>query len=110
MRMEAIAKPGDHAEISATPSQSPEQVSILVRRGSHHPPVHADDPRLEKIVATETMLARQPAEAAAQGQAGDARGRDQPSGRREAMVLRCGVECAPEHAAAGLREAAAGRP
>ena len=54
----------------------------------------------DQVVGREPVLAHQPAEAAAERQAGDAGARDRAAGDREPVLAGGGVELAPGHAAA----------
>ena len=57
----------------------------------------------DEVVAGEAVLAHQPADAAAEREAGDAGGRDEAAGRREAVRLRLVVDVGPDGAAADGR-------
>ncbi len=62
----------------------------------------------EQVVDSGAVLAHQPADAAAEGEAGDAGVGDDPADRREPEELRLAVELAPEHAGLGARGARRG--
>ena len=70
--------------------------------------VGGDDVGGEQVVDGQAVLAHQPAEPAAEGQAGDAGVRHGAAGRGQAERLRLAVELAPQHAALARRRAAVG--
>ena len=70
--------------------------------------VGGDELDREQVVGGEPVLRHQPAEAAAERQAGNARRRDGAARDREAVLGRGGVELRPEHAALGRRRSLLG--
>jgi hypothetical protein len=63
---------GDDAEVAAAAAQRPEEVGVLVRRRAQPRTRCGDDLGRDQIVDGQPVRPRQPAEAAAEGQAGDA--------------------------------------
>ena len=90
---------GHHAEVPAPAPGAPEQLGVLGLRGRQRAPVRGDDLHRAQAVAGEAQLSLQPARAAAQGEAADARGRVPATGHREAVLLGGGVDVAPERSA-----------
>ena len=89
----------DDSEVAATAAQAPEQVGVLIGGRAHDVAVRGDDGAGHDVVAGETVLACQPAHAAAQRQPADAGVRDVAGRRGEAEGLRGTVQGA-EHRAA----------
>jgi hypothetical protein len=71
---------------------------VLVRGGGHEPAVGRDELDREQVVDRQAVLAREPADAAAERQPGDPGVRDLAAGDGEAVRLRLAVEVAPERA------------
>jgi hypothetical protein len=69
---------GDHAEVSASASERPEQVGVLLLGSGDKAAVGEHDVPLDQIVHSEAVLAAKIAMAAAQRESGDAGGRDDP--------------------------------
>ena len=90
----------DDAEVAAAAADRPEQVGVLVLARADALAARQDDLRLEQVVDREAALAGQVAEAAAEREAADAGGRDDPAGRGEAVLVGRGVDLAPGAAAA----------
>src|SRR5687768_8386007 len=64
---------GSDAEIAATTAaQRPEELGVRLRAGAEGLPLGVDQLDGEEVVAGEPILAREKADAAAEGQAGDA--------------------------------------
>jgi hypothetical protein len=95
--MEAEPERGHHAEVAAATPQSPHQVLV----GLDHAPVRGHHLGPDQVVAGDPVLADQPADAPAQGEAGHAGARDQAAGGREAVRLRRLVEVEPGRAGLG---------
>ena len=98
----------DDAEVAAAAAQAPEQVGVLGLGRVDEPAVCGDDVGADEVVAGEAVLAHQPADAAAEREAADAGGRDEPAGRCEPVCLGLVVDVGPDRAAAD-RRAAGGR-
>ncbi len=86
---------GDHAEVAAAAAQPPEQVGVLVGAGAHDATIGGHDRGRHQRVAAESVLPPEPAQAAAEREPGDARVRDDATGRREPVNLCGGVEVLP---------------
>ena len=91
----------DDAEVATAALERPQQVGVLARAGAgaHDAPIRGDDLGRHEVVDAEAVTAAQPADAAAQGEAGDAGIRDQASGHRERERLRLAIDVAPERSA-----------
>src|SRR5204863_9189807 len=74
-RMEGELERRDDAEVAAAAAQRPEQLGLLARRRRAHRAVGHDDARAQQVVDRHAVQARQPAEAAAEREAGYAGGR-----------------------------------
>src|ERR1039457_5082367 len=94
-RMQANFKRSDDAEVSASAANGPEQVFILRRAHRYVGTVGADDVGGYHVVATQSMLADEPADATAEGQPADTGGRDDAAGCGELVALSLAVECSP---------------
>jgi hypothetical protein len=70
--VELILERGDDAEVAAAAAQAPEEVLVLRGAGRQEPAVGSDHIRRDEIIDGQPVLAGQPAEAAAEGEAGDA--------------------------------------
>ena len=97
---------GDDPEVAAAAAQPPEELGVLGLARVHEPAVRGDDVGADEVVAREAVLAHQPADAAAEREAGDAGRRDQAAGRREPVRLRLVVDVGPHRAAADVARAA----
>ena len=84
----------DDAEVAAAAAQAPEQVGCSSALARTTRPSAVTTVAAERVAA-EAVLAPEPAEAAAQREPGDARVRDDATGRREPVSLRRGVEVPP---------------
>ena len=93
------------AEVPAAAAQGPEQVGFRARRGRSHVAVRRHDGGAEQVVDRHAMAPRQPAEAAAERQAGHAGGRVDAQRRRQAVRLRLAIEVAQQGAWADPRNA-----
>ena len=85
------------------PRRPQKQVGVLGLARVDEPAVGGDDVGADEVVAGEAVLAHQPADAAAEREAGDAGGRDEAAGRREPVRLRLVVDVGPHGAAADGR-------
>ena len=99
---------GDDTEVAAAAAQRPVQVGVLGGRRGHDAAVGGDDARRHEVVAAQAVLARQPADPAAEAQAGDAGVADHAARHRQTVLLRGRVEIGPGRAAAAARPARAG--
>src|SRR5215831_3810049 len=70
--MELVLKGGDHAEVTAAAPDAPEEVRVLAGADVAELAISGDDIGGNEVVTGQTVPARQPADAAAQGEAGDA--------------------------------------
>src|SRR2546426_145886 len=71
--MELVRKGGDHAEVPAAAPEAPQEVRVLAGVDMAELAVSSDNIGGNQIVTGQAVLARQPADAAAQGEAGNAR-------------------------------------
>ena len=101
--VEPVLERGDDAEVAAAAAQRPEQVGVLVGRRAHDLALGGDHVHRDHVVAGPAVAARQVAEAAADGEAGDAGGGDEAEHGRQPVHLRLAVQIAQR--AAGLRAA-----
>src|SRR6185437_7819635 len=99
-RMQSEGEGGDDSEISATAGQRPEQIGILLVRRADDPPVGRDDLDPKKVIAAEPRGLREPADAAAKGEARHTGMADDAAGGGKTMLLRCRVHVAPGRSAA----------
>ena len=97
--VEAVRERRRDAEVAAATSKRPEEVWVRVGPDVEFLTVCGDEFDSDQVVRCETVLGHQPAEAAAKGVAGDARGRDRASGHREPVLCGSVVQLRPEHAA-----------
>ena len=96
------------AEVSAAAANRPEQVGVLVRRGADDAAVGQHQLDTEQVVQRHSMLRHEPAEPAAEREAGHTGGRHDAAGRGEPVHLRFPVELCPERAARSARRACGG--
>ena len=94
----------DDAEVAAAAPQRPEQVGVLRRRRGHDLAGSQHDLELGKIVTGEPVLAGEPADAAAERKAGDARLGHDPGGHDHAERPGGRVHITEPAAAAGVRQ------
>ena len=97
--MQGELERGDDAEVAASALERPQQVGVLVRAGADQAPVGGDDLGRDQVVDAQAMAAAQPADAAAERQAGDAGVRDQAARHREPEGLGLAIDVAPGRAA-----------
>src|SRR4051812_40875994 len=69
--MELVLEGGDHAEVAATATQTPEEVGVFGGARDQQGALRGDDIGGQEVVARQAVLPCQPAKAAAQGQAGN---------------------------------------
>ena len=100
-RVQVELEGGDDAEVAASAAQAPEEVGVLRRARGEDLAVGGDHLGRAQVVAGQAVLAHQPADPAAQREAGDAGGRDQAPGGGEAVLLGRGVELPQVSAALG---------
>src|SRR5262245_66219761 len=81
------------SEIAAAAAQPPEQVGMLIGGRAHDVAVRGDDGAGHDVVTRETVLARQPAHAAAQCQPADADVRDVAGRGGRSEERRVGKAC-----------------
>ena len=84
----------DDAEIATPAAQRPEEVGVLLGARRQQLAFGADDLEREDVVAGQAMLSHQPADAAPEGQAGDAGPGDDTRGHRQAMQVRFAIDIA----------------
>ena len=96
--MQRELEPGDDAEVAAAAAQRPEQVGVLAGAGAAHRAVGADDVRRHQVVDGHPVRPREPAEAAAQRQPGDAGRRVDAERRRQAVLERGPIDVGEERA------------
>ena len=77
------------------PAQTPQQLGPLGLTDGHDVAVGRHDVRADQVVARQSVLALQPADAAAEREAGDSGGRDQAARRRETVRRGRGIEVGP---------------
>ena len=87
-RMQLELERGHHAEVAAAAAQGPEQVGLRGGRDDAHGTVGRHDGGAEQIVDGHAMAARQPAEAAAERESGNAGGGIDAERRGQAVGLR----------------------
>src|SRR5262245_32934023 len=107
-RVEAELERGDDAEIAAAASQRPEQVGVLVLGRPQPRAVGRHDVDGKQIVDCEPVLAHQPADAAAESEAGDSGVAHDSAGGGQTVRLRLAVDVAPQRTALHPGPAAGG--
>ncbi len=93
---------GDDAQVRAGAAHRPEEVGVLVAARPADPPVGRHDLDLEQVVDRPAEPARQIAEAAAQGEAGDSDLRDEAERGGKAVALGRAVDVAEQAAGADV--------
>src|SRR4029453_991619 len=93
--MEAVCKRRHNAEISAATTQAPEQVRMLGVAPGQQLTIGGNHIGRKEGVAGKAIEAIEPAQAATQRKAGDARGRKQAPGGGQPEGLRLAVKVAP---------------
>jgi hypothetical protein len=81
--------------VPAAPAQSPEQIRVLGLARRQEATIGGDDIHRQKVVEGEPVLAHEPAEPAAEGQARDARRGDKTTRRRKTERLELVIELSP---------------
>ena len=98
-RMQEELERRDDAEVAAAAAQRPEQVRVLLGGRPDQLALRGHQLGRDQVVAGEAVLAPQPADAAAEREAGHPRLGDQAGRSREPVGLRRGVHLAPDGAA-----------
>jgi hypothetical protein len=93
--MQRELEAGHDAETAASAAQSPIEVGVLAGGGADEAAIRQHDADAAHIVAGEPVFAHEPARAAAQGEAADARARDQAAGGRESFGRTRRIDIAP---------------
>ena len=104
-RMKAVFERCDDAEIAAAAPQTPEEFAVFAGVCGDSLPLGGDQIDRQKIVAGKSVLAAEPAPAAAERQPGDAGGGDRAAGGGEFVGLRLGIELGPQDSWLGARRA-----
>ena len=99
---------GDDAEVAAAAADRPVEVGVLLGVGAHALAAREHQLGLEEVVDRQPELAGQVAEAAAEREAADPGGRDDPARRRQAVLAGRLVDLAPGAAAADANRARLG--
>jgi hypothetical protein len=97
----AVGERRRDAEVAPASAKRPEKIGVRSGVDLEHLAVRRHELDCEQVVRGEPVLAHQPAEAAAEGVAGDAGRRDQASGHSQAVLGSGGVQLSPDHAALG---------
>ena len=100
-RVQAVLERRDDAEVPAGAAHAPEQIGVDALARGHELAVGRDEIDGEQVVDGRAVLAHQPADPAAERQAGDPGVGDDAAHGGEPEELRLAVELAPQHA--GLR-------
>jgi hypothetical protein len=98
-RVHAELERGDDAEVAAAAAQRPEQVGVVCLAGGEHVAVGGDERGGEQVVGRQAVLAREPADPAAERQTRHARGGDHAARDAEGEGLRGEVDVGPQGAA-----------
>ena len=99
--MQAVLERGHDPEVAAAAAQAPEQVGVLVLARAQQVAVDGHDVGGQQVVDRGAVAAHQPADPAAEREAGDARVGDDAADRGQAVFLRGGVEVAPQDTGSG---------
>ena len=94
--MQAVLEARDDAEVATAASQSPHEIAVLGVAASHDGAVREDDLGGDEVVARQSVLAGEPADAAVERQPGDAGHRHEAERCGEAVLLGRGVELAEQ--------------
>ena len=86
---------GDDSEVAAAAPDRPVEIGVLVGAGADALAACQHELRLEQVVDRESALPGQVAETTAQGETADPRGRDDPAGCREPMLVGGTVDFTP---------------
>ena len=103
-RVEAEVERRDDAEVPASSTETPEQISVLLFGRDDLATVGGDDFGLDEVVAGETELALEPPAAATEGETADAGVRHAAAGDGEAVLLGGGVDLSPPRPALDARD------
>jgi hypothetical protein len=106
--MEAELGPRHDAEVAAAPADPPEQLGLLIVGGADDPARGRDQLGGDQVVAGEPILGGEVANAAAEGEAGDAGRADDAPGRDQPVPLGRRVEVEPGGAALADGQAGVG--
>ena len=93
-----VEEGGDDPEIAAAPTQRPEQIWMMLGVRGDNGGISRDDLEGQNIVAGQPVLAREPADAATQGQPGNAGPRDDAGGNGQAVQVSLAVHVAQRRA------------
>ena len=98
-RVQRQLERGGDPEVPAAAPQRPEQIGMLPLVHAQVLTVGGDQIDRLQVVARQAVDAREPADAAAEGEAADAGVRDRPAGRGQTERLRLPVDVGPQRAA-----------
>ena len=104
-RVQAVLERGDDAEVRPGAAHAPEQIGVVVLAGGDELAVRSNEVDGEEVVDRRAVLAHQPADPAAERQAGDPGVRNDAADGGEPEVLRLAIELAPQHARLGAHRA-----
>ena len=99
---EAILERRHDAEVATPAPQRPEEILVLTLARGEELPIRRDHVGRDEIVDRQSKPAGEVADATSQREAGDARGGDDPAGRRQAKGVRRVVEVAPGRSGIGM--------
>ena len=94
-RMQLIFERSRHTEVSSSTANGPEQIGFFILACPQYLAFGGDELDGQKIVEGEAILAHQPAQAAAEGEPGDAGARNHPARDRQTVQLRLAIELGP---------------
>ena len=97
-RVQPVLERGDDAEVAGAAADGPEEVGVLGGARVDELAVGEHDVDAQQVVDRHPEAAAEPAEAAAEREAGDTGIADRAAGRREAERLRLAVELSPAQA------------
>src|SRR5882724_411117 len=103
--MGAVEEGGDDAEIAAAAAQAPEEIGVALGAGGDDGALGGDDLAGQEVVDGEAMFAHQPADAAAEPEAGDARAGDDAGRHGQAMDMGLAIDIAERGAGLHARGA-----
>jgi hypothetical protein len=95
-RMQSEPERGDHPEVAATASQRPEQIGVFVGGRPDDAALGGDHLGGQQVVDGQPVSAHEEADAAAEGEAGDAGVAHDAAGGGQAVRLRLVVDIAPQ--------------
>jgi hypothetical protein len=105
-RVQPVLERGDDAEVAAAAAERPEELLMLVLRGTHDVAVRGDDHGCDEVVDGEAVRPAEPAHAAGERQRRDPGLRDDAERHREAVLLRGPVDVAEAAPAPGAHDSA----